>query len=66
MNSGEVDVFLREIRDALPMAPDFIVFDTLAQSMVGGDENTAVPVCVCGVRRNCSLRSRQDSSSMRS
>ena len=51
VDSGEVTVFLAELRDALPTAPDFIVFDTLAQSMVGGDENTAKDMGI--VIENC-------------
>jgi hypothetical protein len=38
MNKSEVDEFLKAI---LPVEPKFIIFDTLARSMVGLDENSA-------------------------
>jgi len=51
MDAADVAVFLGEIEDALPDPPSWIVFDTLAQSMVGGDENLARDMGV--VIQNC-------------
>ena len=51
MEAGEVTLFLDELPDALPIAPDLLVFDTLAQSMVGVDENTAKDMGI--VIQNC-------------
>ena len=60
MDAGEVAVFLAELEEALRELPAWIVFDTLAQSMVGGDENTAKDMGV--VIQNCN-RIRQATGS---
>ncbi|TVP49955.1 MAG: hypothetical protein EA350_01385 [Gemmatimonadales bacterium] len=51
MDAGEIAVFLEEVKQSLPEPPAWIVFDTLAQSMVGGDENLARDMGV--VVQNC-------------